>query len=374
MENIISSKGLDEYEVHTEDRETFLNTLKDSKAYLPEYVYGQLAFVYQEQAVRKYGEKLHEIMGVSKELVENNKSQLILVDIEKTKPYLVADTAWVSIKNQSKVYGEGFDKKLSIRSKTAVLNEVLTENSKLKDCTLVIIDDKIRAIMTGGDDGRTFTAINPIELIDSFEKAMESKSAPVEFKKGIYSYTFIKAVYSITNDQINGLYEKKGYTPMILLQTSETAYSATKLIPCFINKNGSGVVLEQEALTFEHKGNNNIDNIKERIGELFIRQQNFIENIDKYMSIIFKVSDGSWREVIKKLFSKIKTPVKLRKNIEQDIERYITDNSLSEINFFDIFQCFMDLDVNFEQKEDYEIMLGRILSQDIEKIAKEIEQ
>lgn len=362
-------KGFDTYVVQTDERDIFIKALVERDFVLKEIPFESFAFTTVGKAEKKYGDKLNEKIGTTKELVDDTKAntEIIAVDLRDKTPYLVGASAWLSILNQYKINGQGF-RVLKPETKVACFNELSSSFLKGKNALLIIIDDKVRAVMTAGDDGRTYTYVSPTDLLNSFEKAMEEKGIKFTFMYGTYTYESISATYKAYDTSIGDMYDKAGYIPQVIIVTSETGYASTKIIPCLTHiKSGNRIRMEKEAVILEHKGSNTIEKIKKLLPLVFVKQQNFLEKIDEYIVTPVKYP----MELIGVIGKNIGLSTKNIKMLKDKFSLYAA--SVDDVNMYDIFTVFLEFEATVDKLE-YEKMLGSILNLDIKKLIADIER
>lgn len=271
----------------------------------------------------------------------------------RNKIYNVADSAFISIRGRIELNGAGL-LKLPVPLLVQVLNDRIKD---LNNVRIIIIEEKVRAILT-----TQYRVIPCIDIVQKTLQGITEKLGTYNFKGANVSYDTLKMlllfpekkevireIYNITNEKcVPGLY----------LATSDTGFSANKVIPLWYTEKGI-LPLSYESINMQHRGkNSSLENFVENLPQLFVKFRNSMELIKKQLTSI--VGDPEKR--VETLGKKFKLPQKDVRRLNEKLDLLLLTQH--QINSYQITQLFIELareEENESKKEFLEIIAGRVL-------------
>lgn len=285
--------------------------------------------------------------------------------------YPVAENAFVSIKSRIDIFGKGL-----LELPDDLLRNVLNNRIKsIPEVRLIIIDDKVRAIMSAASNG--YVVMPTKEVVENTLDALESKFETVEFKNAhlTYDLLYLKVLFPEKAETIQDLYGKSmQYIPGIMLRTSDTGYAANEVFPIWDVKGGSVVFGDsEETIRMVHRGKAaSIENLKDDLPNVFVKLRDTIGLIQKQMQYKIKHPTLAIENACKKL--------KLgKKDTRQMLERYdlfCFTNPNVELNGYHITQMFMDMarqELDENKKRVLEVVAGKAFNLKYEKLDTELD-
>lgn len=251
------------------------------------------------------------------------------------KNYPISDCAYLSINNQIKVKGRGFQD-LSDDIVVNIYNQILNSNRlKEKKANVILVDNFVKAITVGGDDRRAFKYTRTSFLIRIIKERLSELGYGSEFVSGVDDDCLTVIRYKIPN-----IYHY-AYNAAIDIITSISSYSSIKIVPVFYSLS-SEIVLNDYKLSFENKGTPLI-RIKEQINEV-------IETLESQLLNFKTLKD---KDIEIETILEICSNIGVDKNVVNLIKNHYKGN-----NVYDF--------INFMQEFDYknkEFILGKILNE-----------
>ena len=251
------------------------------------------------------------------------------------KNYSVSDCAYLSINNQIKVKGRGFQD-LSDELIVSIYNQILNSNRlKEKKANVILVDNFVKAITVGGDDKRAFKYTRTSFLITIIKERLTELGYGSEFVSGVDDDCLTVIRYKIPN-----IYHPQ-YNAAIDIITSISSYSSIKIVPVLYSLS-SEIVLSDYKLSFENKGTPLI-RIKEQINEV-------IEILESQLST-FRALRSKNIEI--ETILEICFNIGIDKKIINFIKNHYKGNNVCD---------FIDFMQEFDYK-DKEFVLGKILNE-----------
>lgn len=271
----------------------------------------------------------------------------------KNKIYSVADSAFVSIRGRIELNGAGL-LKLPVSLLVQVLNDRIKD---LNNVRVIIIEDKVRAILT-----TQYKVIPCIDIIQKTLQGITEKLGTYDFKCANVSYDILKMLllFSEKKKVIQEIYNitNETYVPGLYLATSDTGFSANKVIPLWHTPKGI-LPLSYEGINMQHRGkNSSLENFVEDLPQLFVKFRNSMKLIKKQLTSI--VDDPEKR--VETLGKKFKLPQKDVRRLNEKLDLLLLTQH--QINSYQITQLFIELareEENESKKEFLEIIAGRVL-------------
>jgi len=167
----------------------------------------------------------------------------------KNKKYEISPCAYLSINNQIKIKGAGV-REIPNDLLVQVYNAIIS-GDRLKDLktNIILVDNKVNAIMLKSDDERSYQYISSYEIINTLKQEAHKKDISLEFISGVQDDYFTIIEYKIKNKLNNfcefGIYIKNSISGYSSIHFNITILYKNKIFPTTI-----GFVLE-------HKGDIN---------------------------------------------------------------------------------------------------------------------
>lgn len=312
----------------------------------------------------------------SKELLDhgfqakaNVKNRLYLKVEDKVYP--VAETAFNSIKSRIDIFGKGL-----LELPDELLRDVL--NARIKDIhevRLIIIDEKIRAIMSASSGG--YRVMPTRDVVASMLDGLEAKFESFEFLNAFLSYDilYMKVIFPEKAEVIQDLYGKSHhYIPGVLLRTSDTGHAANEIFPIWQVQNGSAVLGDiEESIRIVHRGRGaSVEALKDDLPNIFVRLRDTISLVRKQME--YKVKYPAL--VIENVSKKFKLGKKDTRQMLERLDLFCFTNPDREVTGYDITQLFLDMarqEPNENKKRRLEVVAGKAFNLNYEKFDKELD-
>lgn len=255
-----------------------------------------------------------------------------------SKSYPLSSCAYLSINNQSKVKGQGVHD-LSQELMRQIYNQTFSsERLKNKLAKIVLIENNVKSIMAGSEDGRGYKYTDFTEIINTFKSYCLNNEINCFFEYGIDDDYYCIARYMLEDLVYNNC--KIG----IDLTTSISGYSSIKMTPILI-RNDSEIHLTEDELSYENKGNP-LTRINENIYKLFDRIDYYVNNVDLLMET----------EISENILNNIMNSIGLGINEKKYISRNFNGTTLN-----DFLNYMIGLDFKNNKCDDKEDLLGKIL-------------
>jgi len=285
--------------------------------------------------------------------------------------YPISENAFISIKSRIEIFGKGL-----LELPDNLLKGVLNDRIKsIAQVRLIIIDDKVRAIMSAATSG--YKVMPTKEVVETTLDALESKFEEIEFKNAqlTYDLLYLKVLFPEKTEIIQDLYGKPlQYIPGIMLRTSDTGYAANEIFPIWDIKGGSVIFGDtDETVRVVHRGKTaSVENLKDEIPNIFLKLRDTINLVQKQMAYKVKYPTLTIENACEKL--------KLgKRDTRQMLERYELfsfSNPNIEINGYHITQFFIDMacqETDENKKRALEVIAGKAFNLKYEKLDKELD-
>lgn len=266
----------------TTSKDDFLKILEEKEINTTRYVVDSKNVLFRELAfsdTKKLNNEAIEDTLENTELVvqfKDNDGNII----EKC----LGSSAWISIKGRIKIYGGGFDD-LPNELKIKILNNRFHAiNDKI---TVVICYEKVRAIMS-----KQYMVVPAKNVFKEAFEHSETRFGNFEFENGSVCHNFFNAAISFpekSKDLLDVYNIPDEFVPGLLVETSDTGYSASRVIPRWVFKKGKqnySMQLLAESIEMRHMGEeNDIASLKETLPILFSKYNNTVEKLISLMNI-----------------------------------------------------------------------------------------
>jgi len=304
----------------------------------------------------KTDEELAERLGVSTELIkdtENNTDMIAIVGgVEKT-PYLVGSSSWVSIKNRIDIYGKGFDM-LGSEEQVRDINRRFSQLGR-EDVQIIVVDNKIRAIMS-----RLYAIVVTAEL---FKAVMDYSKERFDGFDMVSAYvdhntSGCKLLFTSLIDELIELYElPEQYVPGIVIQTSDTGFSANKIGAYWQSSTGASFVNSNEYIYMKHKGKVSLDDVLDQLPNLFLKFQNTLKKFAELIEIEINSPISVLKKACKQIGLTKKDTALLVKEYEDlaTFDRIFSEDEEVKATAYDICKTILSLTQFVEKKKKLEV-------------------
>lgn len=227
----------------------------------------------------KTEDALAKRLGVSTEVLKDTQKNTNIIVAFNKNAYLLGSSAWVSLRNRINIYGDGLDK-LGSELQTAILNKSF---SRIDENVKVIVSEKkVRAIMSD-----EYTVVPASELFKEVLKNTENRFNSYKFVASYVDHNVARCKVLLTElkEELNEIYNLPDkYTPGIIIETSDTGFSANK-IGAYWRSDGGGSFISDEYIYMVHKGGNSLQKVIDELPNLFIKYQNTVKKFATLMTI-----------------------------------------------------------------------------------------
>lgn len=287
------------------------------------------------------------------------------------KVYPVSENAFNSIKSRIDIFGKGL-----LELSDDILRDVLNDRIKdIHEVRLIIIDEKIRAIMSASSGG--YKVMPTKEVVEHVLDGLEAKFEEFEFLNAYVSYDmlYMKVLFPEKKEVIQDLYGKTHqYVPGILLRTSDTGYAANEVFPIWQVQKGSVVLGDaDETIRMVHRGRTaTLENLKDDLPNVFVKLRDTIALVQKQMAYKLKYPVLAIENACKKLGLG-------KKDTRQMLERldfFTFTNPNVDLTGYHITQLFIEMskdESNENKKRRLEVVAGKAFNLKYEKIDKELD-
>lgn len=261
--------------------------------------------------------------------------QFINIDKMKVfnKIYSISDSAYLSINNQIKVKGIGFQE-LPYKLVVEIYNTVLNgERLKEKKANIILKDNEVKAVTVGGTDKRAFKYTRTTSIIEVLKEKLQEQDYSFEFLDGVSDdYT------TIIRYKIPELFNYK-YDAAINIITSYSCYSSIKIIPILFNYK-KNIEIKLKEFKIENKGF--------PLSRIAIEFPNVLEELKKALKNTNDIDQIKIKDNLEEICERIDIPKKLQNFILKNFEG---ENIRELIDFID--------EIDFKDKEK---IMGKIIS------------
>lgn len=302
------NKGFDNFTADFKEIDAFLDYL-DTRENGTERITTEAAsvkFCTIKKALTKYNtvEKLAQALGVDEALVEDTQNHTDIIVSINRKPYLLGDSAWISLSGRMQIFGGGFQQ-IGSELQSRVLNRRFADLGKA--VKVIIAENKVRAIMS-----MEYAFIPTNQVVREVLKTVEQRFGDFEMVSNQidHSITRIKIKMPLLAQDINQVYGLPDeFTPGLLIETSDTGFSANKISAFWLSAKGGSFISENENLYMVHIGNTKLDDILDELPNLFLRYQ----NIPKKLAALMQQTLEYPITVFRKACDHLKVPKKIAK-------------------------------------------------------------
>jgi hypothetical protein len=313
------NKAFDNYSENFVEMGDFLNRLveRENNTVRPDGITGnQVNFLTIEQSKKYYktDDALAGRLGIDIELLEDTKANTNIIVAINKQPYALGNSAWVSLRNRMAIYGGGFDL-LGSELQAQVLNKRFSQIDKEVQC--IIVDQKIRAIMS-----EEYAVVPTADLVKSIVDSIEERFETYNMVSGYIDHNIsrCKILLPELKDELQTIYNLPDeYIPGIIIETSDTGFSANKIGTYWKTKLGS-FINSNEYIYIQHKGNASLDKILDEIPNLFLKYQNTLKKFAKLLTIKLVSPVEVLDRVIKRVGMNAQLAVDLMETFETNLE------------------------------------------------------
>jgi hypothetical protein len=302
----------------------------------------------------KTEEALAKRLNVSMDLLQDTKWHTNLIAAINKEPYLIGSSAWNSLKNRIDVYGGGFDK-LHADTKALVLKERFMQEDKA--VKIIVCEGKIRAVMS-----QEYAVIPAYQLFQEVLQKVEERFEDfiTVIALADHNRAVIKIVLPSVKEDINSLYNLPDeYIPGLIIETSDTGYSANKIGSFWLANGRGSFINKNEYIYLPHVGNVKLDDVLEQLPNLFLKFQNTLKKFASLMQIEVEFPVKTLKAACKKL----KVPKKYVKLIVEQFEGNLPQGA--KATAYDICREVFTLP-NFvndsERRKDFEELAGKAIN------------
>lgn len=366
-------KGLDNFQMQFNNIEEFMGFLKEREqnTHRIKVAAENLRFLTIGQAKRWYktDEALAERLGVDTELIkdtENNTNMIVVINNgREKKPYLLGKSAWISIKNRIEIYGKGFDM-LPPEEKVRDINTRFVQLGK-EIVKVIIVDDKIRAIMS-----QLYAVVVTSDLFDAVLQFSKNRFENYEMIESYVDHNIsrCKILFTELKEELAEIYGlRDSFVPGIVVETSDTGYSANKIGAYWQTSKGASFINSNEYIYMKHKGKVSLDDILDELPNLFIRYQNTLKKFAKLLTI--EISKPI--TVLKKACKHIGLGKKHTKLLVEDFEEKLSVIDPEKVTAYDLCKQILTLPsfVEESQKTDVQERVGKAININYIKIQED---
>lgn len=353
-------RSLDAFEVEFKEANAFLAFLKERENKTERFEENSSNFNFVSIAhslqIKKYGSEvaLANRLNVPLKLVEDTKDGTNIIVAINREPYLLGESAWNSLKNRIGIYGDGFDK-LVPETKAYVLKERFSQ--ECKPVKVIVCENKIRAVMSSE------YAVVPAYFLfqEVLNKVVERfDDYQVVAAMANHNVARIKIILPSVKDDINSLYNLPDeYIPGLIIETSDTGYSANKIGSFWLANGRGSFITQNEYIYLPHVGNVKIDDILDQLPNLFLKFQNTLKKFAGLMQIEIQYPTRTLKNACKKL----KIPKKYTKLIVEQFEANLPQGAT--VTAYDICRDIFTLPElvdEDERKKDFEELAGKAIN------------
>lgn len=317
----------------------------------------EVRFMTIEQGLRYYKteQNLANRLGVSVELLEETKSNTDILVVFRRNAYLLGSSAWVSLKNRMNIYGSGYDQ-LSAELQTAVLNYRFAQIGD-KTVKVIIVDKKVRAIMSD-----EYAVVPTAELFEAVLERTASRFGGYELVASYADHNIArcKIIIPAVKDTLNQIYNLPDeYIPGIIIETSDTGFSANKIGP-YWQVGKASFINAKEYIYMPHIGKINLNTVLDELPNVFLKYQNTLKKFAALMQIELSMPV----KVLKKACKKIELPRKLTRQLVEQFELNLSTRGGAIVTAYDVCReiLFAPQLVDGQQKTIIEEKVGKAIN------------
>jgi len=258
----------------------------------------KLRFVSTTKALEKYktDKALAEKIGVMEDIVtETNGKTGLIVTVSGT-PYLLGDSSWISISGRISIYGNGLWA-LEPIDKANLFNARLLQ---LKDTPVmvIIVDDKVRAIMSG-----KYSVIPANMVVEKIIEKAQERFAETMFSGGMFTHeiTVTTIAFPEVAKKIGETYGIDGLVPGIKIITSDTGYAGIKIVGFWMANKEKGFQQAGSEIYLRHENTNKLDKVLEEMPNLFLKYQNMAAKLAELLNVEMKYPIQAIKNACEKL-------------------------------------------------------------------------
>ena len=360
-------KEFDVYEERVDTAKKLIEVLKtqEGNTVRKEVAAKDISFVTVDRALHHYqsNAKLAKRIGVEEEVLDDTIKHTNLVCVIEKEPFLLGNSTWISLKNRINIYGEGFDI-LSADSKAKVLTERFRQLGE-KTVKVMVVHDKIRSIMSAEYAVMEMSLLFETVLEKTEERFDEILTETAWVNQNI-AHTKIQLLDLA--EEVNSLYNiPDDFIPGILIESSDTGFSSSKVTAYWKKKKGGSFRLDDESIQLVHKGSNGLDKVKEELPNLFLRYQNVVKKLASLMTEEIEQPIKVLRESAKRIGLTKKVSIRIVENFQ------LSHQPGDRVTAYDLCRELMDapLYVEASLKPDTEKKAGKSVNIPYKKLDEE---
>lgn len=330
-----------------------------------------LRFLTVGQAKKWYktDQELASRLGVEEDLVKDTEANLDMIVVLKEKgervPYLVGHSSWISIKNRIDIYGKGFDM-LGSEEQVRDINRRFSQLGD-EEVQVIIADDKVRAIMS-----RMYAVIPTADLFNFVLDYSWNRFDGFELVEAYvdHNITSCKILFTNLKEELTEIYKLPDkYIPGLIIQTSDTGFSANKIGPYWRSDSGNSFIDQNEYIYIKHKGDVSLDDILDELPNLFLKYQNTLKRFAELLTIEIQHPIT----VLKKVCKHIGIAKKHSKILVELLERDLDESTAPYITAYDVCKKILELPeyIEREHRVDIQEKVGKAININYEKFDRE---
>ncbi len=323
-----------------------------------------LRFLTIGQAKKWYrtDESLASRLGVDLELIkdtEENTDMIVVIGEDKKTPYLLGNSSWVSIKNRIDIYGKGFDM-LGSDEQVRDINRRLSQLGK-EEVQVIIVDNKIRAIMS-----RMYAVVITANLFKAVIKYSKERFDDYRMVDSYVDHNIssCKLLFTDLREELADIYKLPDeYVPGIVIQTSDTGWSANR-IGAYWQSKGSSFINANEYIYMKHKGKVSLDDILDELPNLFLKYQNTLKKFAKLLTIEISQPISVLKKACKHIGIAKKHTKMLVNEFEAELSALSGKGSEPKVTAYDICRKILSLPshVDKSQRTDVEEKVSKAIN------------
>jgi hypothetical protein len=353
--------------------ETKFNTIEDFLGFLKEREAGTIRLTVPASDLKVFNiahvmhkypsmDAIAKCLDVDVELVEDTQKHTDLVVAVGARPFLLGDSAMISISSRVQIFGGGFAK-LKSATKATVLSERFAD-LKEKEVKVIAYNGKIRAIMSD-----EYAVVPMAELFAETIERTEQRFGGCTMIGSYVSHDIARLYILLPKDpQLTSAYGVKDeWRAGLVIETSDNGYSANKIAP-FWKCGSKSFIKESEAIYMVHKGNTELDKVLAELPNVFLKYQNVVEKFADLMMVDIQNPVATLKKALKKL----KLGKKLSKQVVEGFEAAFA--SASSVTAYDICSEILGASSYVEDgnnKAHIEAIIGKAINIDYAKLEAE---
>lgn len=272
-------------------------------------------------------------------------NELKIIDIDSSNCRNIPENIFYTAKNSSGFVLKFNDQYFALRNESIanLVNRAIPGNASLQHlskssiqkvlniCLKEIKEDKGAKIIQLGDYAISVLSddYRPIDAHQVFKAANKKiKKIGGEFSSGEASIDYFSCKWIINNDELVSEYKKSfdgrdwNVKPILSVTTSNTGFSAVNITPKFQNSHCEFII--GKPLSVAHKGEGSVENVSEKLENIYAIFQKSIADLNKLKDIIIAYPINTFKNVAKAIGLQKKYALLAL----QDFESFIDDEPI----------------------------------------------